>query len=254
MTSMTPRLSSTMKAVCVAALLLGCSPESPPESNPSDKSTTSDGLQFSGGIVHTALQRIELSAPIIPLMEVWQNRGGAGYPNTQEERVALVRDSAKTYAEFLPDCSRSDPSILLTSNLSQEQLKHNYDAMARCIYLQYGGKPYWIPQILNDVDVCHEKLGPGWRLPSSADIAAWSESDYHALASAYSATPAPDGFPVHFYFVLDVYARGVDGTLLRARFSPGQQHIGPLPISFDELRDLHVGSGEPIGVRCVRNR
>jgi len=199
------------------------------------------------------VRRVEVSAPILPDMVVWQHKGGAGYPATQGDALALVTDTTYSYQFLLNHCATSYPSIVLAAAgliLTTEQLQTNYDQISRCAYDQYGAKPYWMPQILNDVDVCAVKMGAEWRLLAEADLATFTEADYKLFQDTMTLAQGADWFPRQFHFSLDVYVRGIDGQLKHGDLTPGAQHVNPLPVT--DLKELYVGNGRPIGVRCVR--
>lgn len=61
-----------------------------------------------------------------------------------------------------------------------------------------------------------------------------------------------DGFPRQFYFSLDVYVRGADGTLKLGNLAPGSVHVSALPIAPADFNQLYVGDRHPLGVRCAR--
>ena len=136
--------------------------------------------------------------------------------------------------------------------LTAAQITSNYDQVSRCAYADYGAKPYWMPQIINDVDVCVEKLGTQWHLLTEAEVGAFSESDFTLIKDTMALARGTDGFPREFYFSLDVYVRGADGSLKLGNLAPGSTHVEPLPIGPGEMRDLYIGNGRPIGVRCAR--
>jgi len=205
---------------------------------------------YAGGAV--VKQRIEISAPILPNMIVWQYKGGAGYPGTPAERLALVTDSTYSYEFLLASCAPNYPIVLAApgQQLSKVEIEANYDQVSRCAYERFGAKPYWVPKILNDLDVCATKLGAGWRLPTEADLATFTEADYQFFKDTMSIGQGADWFPRQFYFSLDLYVRGNDGTLRVGNMTPGVQHVSPNPVG--SLTQLHVGDGRPVGVRCVR--
>ena len=70
--------------------------------------------------------------------------------------------------------------------LSPAQLATNYDQVGRCAYEQYTAKPYWIPKLVDDVDICGTEMGTGWRLISEADLASFSEADLQKVAGTWN--------------------------------------------------------------------
>lgn len=165
-------------------------------------------------------------------------------------RVALVDEYTYDFAALLPRCAASDATIVVGGDLSAAQRQINYAAVARCAYTSHGAKPYWVPQQLDDVDVCGRKLGSTWHLPTEAEVRAYTEDDLATLRSTLTAPLSPgsgDGFPVSFYYSLRFYVRGDDGSLkvaaLGADPTSVSAFVGPVGA-------LYVGDGAPIGVRC----
>jgi len=218
------------------------------------------GLQYEGSIAFQPAKRprIELSAPLFPDTKVFQQfLDGSVYPTLSDaERIALVDDDVRTFEELLPLCAAKRPAITLRAKgappLSAAQIAANYDEVARCAYEDYGAKPYWVPEHVNDVDICGQKLGAEWRLPKETDVGGFAESDFQFFQATLTAQPGKDWFPVHFYYSLDVYVRGTDGTLKLGDLAPQAQHMLPLPVSGSALNELYVGDGRPIGLRCLR--
>lgn len=218
------------------------------------------GLQSNGsiglagnGAVAAMKPQLEISAPILPDMLVWQYKGGAGYPASVSAAQQLVQNSTYTYEWLLMGCKQKYPTISFGAGLTTAQLAINYDQVSRCAYADYGAKPYWMPQILDDVAVCEVKLGSDWRLLSEQDLAGLSGDDYKFIEETMSIAKGTDWFPRQFYFSLDAYVRGTDGTLKAGNLAPGATHVGPLPIAMSQWKELYTGNGRPIGVRCARS-
>jgi len=218
------------------------------------------GLQYSGAVgvsPPTAPMRIEISAEILPNAVVWQYKGGDGYPPTVAELQQLVNDSTYSFPTLLTACAAKDPSIVIRADqaLTPAELASNYTAVAECAYRDYGAKPYWMPQILNDVDVCASKLGGAWHLLAASDLASLTEADYQGLQDtlAVAAKPLVAGqFPTSFYYALTTYLRDANGQLALANLTPNAVHISPLPIATSAYRDLYLGQDDKIVVRCAR--
>jgi hypothetical protein len=212
-----------------------------------------------GTAAHGATKtRIELSAPLFPDMRVFQKfQAGAGdggtsayAQTTTQERIDLVTQDVKSFPELLELCAPKYPAIKLWSPgdppLTASEISANYDAIASCGYLEYGAKPYWVPQHVSDVDMCGLKLGADWRLPTEEDLAGLTEADFTFFADILSAQPAKGSFPSHIYYNLETYIRGTDGSLKLGDFSPGSQHVRPLETT--DLEMLYFYSA----VRCIR--
>lgn len=246
-----------MRLAPFAALFLivaGCGGET---TGPINQGTAQSGLQYDGAIALPAddAQRTELSAPLFPDATVFQQFQDAGvYPTlSSAERDALVDDDVRSFEELLNLCAPSHPAITLQTDgpLTADEIAANYEAVARCAYDDYGAKPYWVPQHVDDVDICGRKLGDGWRLPTEADVAAWQESDFEFFQDTLT-LPESEAFPSYFYYSLDIYVRADDGTIALGDLAPETQHVLPLPVSGAALDALYIGDGHPIGLRCVR--
>ncbi|MGC4118555.1 MAG: hypothetical protein QM765_29160 [Myxococcales bacterium] len=245
------------RTLAAVALMLAGACYSPTGDASGDPGNTElkPGLQYSGAVATAGKKQI--SAPILPDMMIWQHKGGSGYPASAAIAQALVRDTTMTYEYLLLACAAAYPSITLSSDpatLTQEQLRTNYDQVSRCAYEKHGSKPYWMPQILDDVDVCALKLGAGWRLVSEDDLDGLSEADFQLFKDTMTIEAGDDWFPRQFYFSLDFYVRGRDGSLRWGDMTPGVQHVRSLPIDASQMKDLYTGNGRPIGVRCIATR
>lgn len=174
----------------------------------------------------------------------------------EAQRLQLVDDHVKTFADLMAVCPASYPDIVVPSAgdppLTTAQLQTNYEQIALCGYKSYGAKPYWVPQLLLDVDVCARALGPSWRLPTEADINAFTDADFQFFADSMTVPGSIENFPSEWYYRLDVYARASDGSLVLGKLAPGATHLLPLPISSASMNTLYLGDGSPIGVRCLR--
>ena len=236
----------------VTLLGFACACFSPAGSDPQGTGETRPGLQYSGAVATAG--KTQVSAPVLPDSVIWQYKGGEGYPGSVAEATALVRDTTYTYEFLLSACAPTYPTITLSadpSTLTEAQLETNYDQVSRCAYEKYFTKPYWMPQILDDVDVCALKLGTGWRLLSEADLDGLSEADFQLFQETMTIGAGDDWFPRQFYFSLDVYLRGRDGKLKWGDMTPGAQHVNELPFPPEQMKELFTGNGRPIGVRCI---
>lgn len=204
-------------------------------------------------------ERFEISAPILPPYgpDTW-NAEGPDYPATDEARRALAA-KGHTFEELLPKCAPDYPAIRLPTAdgapLSSEDVATNYDAVAQCSYEKFTAKPYWIPQLVDDVDVCAAKVGGDWRMLAEADLEALNDADFEAFRSAVTGGRPGDwsGWGGH-YFGGDVFVRANDGTLKRASLTPGTSprvtDLGPAPNAGEDWRRHHDERG--LGVRCIR--
>jgi hypothetical protein len=241
----------------VFVLAAGCGGGAPA---PDGEGAFQAGLQYEGSIAFEGgkPKGFELSAPLFPDILVFERfQDGSVYPTlSSAERIKLIDDNVRTFEELLLLCAATHPAIILQATgapaLTAAEIAANYDEVARCAYEDYGAKPYWIPQQVSDVDICGRKLGEEWRLPTEADVGAFAESDFSFFQATLTAQPGKDWFPVHFYYSLDVYVRGSDGTLELGNLAPQTDHILALPVSGGAVNELYIGDGRPIGLRCLR--
>ncbi len=159
-----------------------------------------------GGGSRSKVEQVIVSAPIFPDIGVLRANSGANFPTTLAGELEVVRDAALLYSAGNPP-------------LSQSQLETNYAEVAWCAYVFHGSKPFWTPQLIADVDVCGSELGPGWRLPTTADVASFTESDFRYLHDTLAAADS-DSFG-GIYFSLHVFVRDADGAILAADLNPG---------------------------------
>jgi hypothetical protein len=209
------------------------------------------GLQFSGSVSWTrtttkGMERVSVSAPIHPSVVKLYEADGATYPKTHDLQVSLAKASALTYCFLLDDCSKSDSSIKTKPPLTADEIQHDYDAVASCAYDKYTAKPYWIPQLVLDVDICTTMLGTGWRTPTEDDVNAFVTSDYEFMESTLGSTSG------NTYFTLDIWVRATDGTIQIGHLqSTASKHLEPLGISGDALKTHYEGS---VGLRCIKRK
>jgi hypothetical protein len=222
------------------------------------------GLQYDGSIVWERTptmvmrsagrtERIQVSAPIFPNVLVMYEGQGMNYPTTPEGRADLAHRSSLTFEFLMAECPAKYPEIQVRAEddppLDAEQLRTNYEAIGRCAYDQYTAKPYWIPQLIDDVDLCGQELGPAFRLITEEDLLGFSEEDRALLQNVLS-TPLGGGvFIEEFYFSLDVYARATDGTIVLGRLGLGGGPVSPLPPTVDGQPTSHLEAG--LSLRCI---
>ena len=99
-------------------------------------------------------------------------------------------------------------------------------------YTDFVSKPYWIPALVDQVDICGTELGSDWHMITEADANDVTDADAQALTTALS-TPNSTSFFGNFYFSLHVWVRATDG-LGAAISSPGASlgcppHPSPTP-------------------------
>lgn len=259
----------------LTSLLVACG-SSVQTQNPDDDSDTPDpamsssdftpGLQYEGSIAFDLAavanngmpDRVEISGPILPKVLVLYEYQGSNYPTTEAEQAQVVHDASLTFPFLLQDCSSKYPGITVRGPhdppLTPAEIATNYELITQCSYEEYTAKPYWLPQIVEDVDICANELGAGWSLITESEIASMSQKDFEFIA----ATLSTDGngstsvWAGSFYFSLHVWVRANDGTLQRGDLSPGvTTRIGPLPMTVDSSPTSHLESD--MALRCIRH-
>jgi hypothetical protein len=194
-------------------------------------------------------ERAEISAPIVPRTTVIYQT----FPTTLDGEKAMAHEAAMTFDWLLAQCSSQYPMITLDpkggSALSAAQLGVNYGEVARCAYEQYVAKPYWIPKLVDDVDICGTEMGQGWRLITEADLASLGEADFRALADTWSHAAGDPTFDT-FFASPDIWVRAADGTIAAGTMAPGAtgSRVTPLPPGTSPA-DHYEGS---LGLRCIR--
>lgn len=208
----------------------------------------------------SAVEVVEISAPIFPKVLVLYAQEGTAYPATQPAREALVANASLTYASLLTTCAAQPQysAIALQTSaagpLTAAQLNTNYQVVAQCSYEQYTAKPYWIPQLVNDVDICESQLGQDWHLLAESDLATFTNADYvffqNTLTEASNANNNTT-FWGSFYFGLKVFLRAADGTIKAGDLAPGvPQRVSTLTYP-QGLGPLHHYEGG-LALRCIR--
>lgn len=193
-------------------------------------------------------ERVEISAPILPRTTVIYQP----FPGTLEGEKAMAHDAALLFDGLLEHCAPLYPKIALAPSgvgLSDQQLATNYVEVARCSYEQYGAKPYWIPKLIDDVDICGTEMGAGWRLPSEADLASLSESDFQAVADKWN-HPSADVTFSSFFSSLAIWVRGTNGSIEIGTLAPGGADNRVRPIA-PEISLTNHYEGD-VSLRCIR--
>jgi hypothetical protein len=132
----------------------------------------------------------------------------------------------------------------------EAQLATNFSKVAECAYVRFGSKPYWIPQLVDGVDICALKMGESWHLVRESEIASLTEDNLAFLKNTLIGADTGDLWGT-FYFSLNVYVRGEDGTLKVGTLEPGQSpRVWELGLTEDQRKV--AGQGATASVRCVR--
>ena len=226
------------------------------------------GLQYDGSVAFTrtkiggakalpagaVVEHVEISAPILPDVLVLYAAEGAQFPASLAAEETLVDAAALTFDQLLIECAGypaySGIVIAAPSDppLTQAQLTTNYELVAQCAYVHHTAKPYWIPRLVADVDVCGRVLGADWRLLAAGDLAALTTADFQFLADALAAAGTSAGLGA-MYFSLRTYALDTNGALAQAHLEPNATvRVEPLPVSASFTSHLE---GD-FGLRCIR--
>jgi hypothetical protein len=193
-------------------------------------------------------EQVDISAPIIPRVLTLYPYEGANFPATLDQEQQVAHDASLIFDDLLNECQPLYPDITLWSAgdpaLTPEQLATNYDRVAECSYALYTAKPYWIPQLVDDVDICGAELGSDWRLISESDLATLDEADYQFLQDTLTGGNG-------FYFSLQVFVRANDGTLMSGSLVTGiANRVTPLPSTVGGTAKYHLEAG--LALRCIR--
>lgn len=205
-----------------------------------------------GAEISSLLERLEVSAPILPKVLVLYQQEGDRFPATQTAQATLAHDSALRYDMLLKECPAKYPGIVTPGPTdpptTPKQNATNLELIATCSYAEYTAKPYWIPALVDKVDICGAELGADWHLPTEDEVNGLGASDRQELAGAL-ATPNASGFFGNFYFSLSVWVRGSDGSLRMGTLAPGATApVSDLPVP--ATSKLHYEGG--LALRCIR--
>ena len=212
----------------------------------------------------------EISAPLLPIVETLYNYEGANYPTTADAQKTLAKDGYITFEKVRDECLAKDPKGsfgggIKTESSSQaltvEERAENYSKIAQCAYEYFRTKPYSIPQLVSDVDLCAEHLGTEWRLLSEDDIAAFTPDVYANIKGALQ--KSSDAFSWDsFYFSLAAYAKGSDQSLkIGSLFPDATSRVTDASFRLGskfhlESHSVDGGSSgltsSTVGVRCIR--
>jgi hypothetical protein len=197
-------------------------------------------------------EHVEVSAPILPRVSILYPAEGDHFPQTPTDIAQLAHDAALTFDFLLGVCPAHYSSIVVPGAgdppTTPAQNATNFEALAQCAYTDFVSKPYWIPALVDQVDICGTELGPSWHLITEDDVNSVSEADAQAFADALT-TPDAAGFFSNLYFSLHVWVRGSDGSLKVGDLSPGvTQRLGALPVAASST--THYESD--LALRCIR--
>ena len=192
-----------------------------------------------------------ISAPLFPRFMVFYEIEGEAYPESPSATREWVEreNPVMGFPEMVEFCLQHEPyasqitQVSGGETLSSEALAANYVAISSCAYdpeLGFRSKPYWIPRVLEEVDICQNELGEGWSLPTEEFVMAQPQSFFEDYAALNGAEATPDN-TASMYFSLSLYVTGNDGNLKVATLEPGDpqpSRVRSLPEDLDPT--LHV--------------
>jgi hypothetical protein len=246
----------------VAAISVGCS-AAPAQSSsgaiarpgagetPASRLPEGAWFQPNGSIVAIdaeGRQSPELSAPIVPCV-LALNRDGF-YPPEREARERMADEASLTFAYFQQACAEHHPIARPKAGqtLTSEQARDNYASVARCTFETHYGKPYWVPQLVDDVDLCARELGSSWQLPTKESLGHFNARHRELLLEALRDVPYGGG-----YNSLVLYARDAAQQLTVLDFGPphahGDSRADPVRLTSDRKQPFQAAR---IALRCVR--
>ena len=196
---------------------------------------------------------MEISAPILPRLEAF----AGPFPTTLDGEKEMAHDAALLFDWLLPRCAPLYPTITLApadgSSLSSAQLAHNYDQVGLCAYEQYMSKPYWIPKLVDDVDICGTEMGPGWRLITEADLASLTDADFRAVADTWN-LHSIGGQRTRLLLLVagDLGARRTTAPSRPARWRPASPADRVTPLQLQNGWTLTQHYEGNLGLRCIR--
>lgn len=215
---------------------------------------------------------ITISAPIFPRTDIMYQYAGDNYPATDAAERDLA-DAAFMSFETVHDACLNDnefKSLIHVATgdtpLTQRELANNYDTIAACSYIKFTSKPYFIPQLVANVDLCARLLKPtqGWRMITDTDVLSWDDAVFNQLSDTLnSAWNGAGEFWGSFYYSTATYIRTDTGLRVAAMY-PGvapEQRITDLPDATSRIHQepLNVVVGTdgrtdfvPISLRCIK--
>jgi len=163
---------------------------------------------------------IVISAPIFPKYGSFMNYEDQNYPSTLAAKIDIADHGFFNFEDLFQICLADDNfrNRLYVANdgaiLTQQQLASNYSTIADCAYVKFTVKPYFVPQLVDDVDLCAHALpaSRGWRMITDNDINSWDDAVFSSLASAVnSAWPNGGDEWGSFYFSTVTYIKTATG-------------------------------------------
>lgn len=217
-----------------------------------------------------------ISAPLFPRYILFYEIEGEDYPESPSATLDWVQaqDPMMTFPEMMAFCLEHEPYASQITvapedgGLTRDELDANYIAISSCAYdreLGFRSKPYWIPQFLEELDVCEYELGEGWAMPTEEFVMAQDQSFFEEYASLNSAT-ANTANTASMYFSLSLFVTGSGGELKVATLEPGDpqpSRVRSLPedleptlhveTPFQQEDEESIWNTQTIVVRCFKD-
>lgn len=192
---------------------------------------------------------VQISAPILPkVLRLYQGEG-TNYPQTLAEQTKLADESALTFEALEQACLDFSPEYTSRVASDDAEIAAKYWVLEQCAYARFTAKPYWIPQLLLDVDVCEQSLGQGYRTLTESDVRAFLPGEVEAFKKRMDEVNRGGGA---FYFSMNVWVRSRAGNMASVQLSDGASaEIKPLvfPQPGWTAKNHYEGS---LALRCIR--
>ncbi len=213
---------------------------------------------------------VELSGPLMPKVLYLYANEGQQYPSNEAGQLEVAENGFLTFPELREECNNlaqyavkvisAEEAAELGEGLTDEMQLASYGAIAQCAYEQKTSKPYTIPQLHEDVDVCAAVLGDEWRTPTEEDVTSiLTGADFlkfqEIMESAITAGTSTNGSWAHFYFSLATIIRGEDGM---AKVASLRSDADPRVAEITVDKKLHLegftmgGQSTTVTPRCIR--
>lgn len=242
-------------------------PAPPPVLVPADSAIP--GTQYNGSVAYLrkaapglawAEEFVEISAPITPKTQVIYPKQGDKFPQDLAGMQTLAHEAALTYDYLLTVCAKDYPGITLLPPeapkvLPADKLSMNFELTAQCSYEKWTAKPYWIPMLVDKVDICATELGLDWALLAEADVASLTAEQVAVLKKGL--TPSGKASFGNFYFSTKVFVRAAKGLLMTGALEVGAalktiEDSMPCKQCFPDPWTYHLEGGTTL--RCIRVR
>jgi hypothetical protein len=216
-------------------------------STSADAAVSEATLAYNGSV---NVLSVQISAPILPRTTVIYQ----AFPTTLDGEKTMAHDASLLFDFLLGVCAPLYPKITLDptgAGLSAAELGMNYDQVGLCAYEQYVAKPYWIPKLVDDVDICGTEMGAGWRLITEADLTSLRDADFQAVSDVWNHYVSGGQGLAFFFSSLQIWVRANDGTIAAGTLQPGVSGSRVTPLGVPSTSTTHY-EGE-LGLRCIRS-